>query len=617
MSGLLCVVGSQMPTPWELMFSDLAFLGVGDRGEWHDPASTVSLGRHQFYNTPEARKETPVVEAEGCVLIWDGRLDARESLLADRFEVTDARLIIESYRRWGINCLKHLLGEYVFILWDKAEKLLFVGCDVTGGRTINYYWDGKTLLLASRAVTLLHHPQVSPKLNDLYVAHTLNISKGHPPGITIFQEIQRLLPGQAMVLRRGNLKQFSVARLKQPSLSTFSSPEACYEQFWHTCNLAVKDRLRTDRPVATYLTGGLDSTTVTLAILERSLEVDAFTNTTTIFPEFDEREPIQAFLKRYPQVRWHGINGDRSWALQEPWDELPLPDDPLIACTIPMHLQLMQEMKRLGCQTVFEGDWGDEVFNVGLRDLAGTRLASAVVKGLKYCSNNSQRKSFLYQYFLLPNLPQFLSKYLVKGVSIVPWLQPDYIESPIFQRSLQQKFYSRLPKSAIQTIANYASQTASVGYRQTFRLLAKFYGLQITAPFQDRRIIEFSLAVQPDLKLSNEHYKIFLRHVNREKLPEEILWRPKENYFNPLTYAGLAKGEKPLELLDYLHSSTALQAYFDKDKLAHTLHWYRQEFAHEYRPNTRYKPQQTAQLFASFTFINWYKKLDREVLQSR
>ena len=504
-------------------------------------------------------------------------------------------------------------------MWDKVQKLLLVGCDVMGGKTLSYYWNGQTLLLASRATTLLHHPLVSSELNELYVAHTLNISDGHPPGITVFQDIKRLLPGRAIVWHRGNLQQFSIDSLKQPSrFTSFESPEVCYEEFWQILNSVTKDRLRTEQRVGTYLTGGLDSTTVTLSLLNRLPEVDAFTNTANVFPEFDEREPIEAFLERYPQVQWHGINGDRAWALQESWDELPLPDDPLVSCTMPMHLQLMQEMKRLGCQVIFEGDWGDEVFNVGLRDLKGQSLISTVLSNLKSAANNFQRKYFLSQYFILPNLPQFLQhKYFSRNVSVVPWLNPEYIETSAFQHSLQQKFFSRLPNRVIQTINNYATRTVSVGYRQTYRLLGQFHGLQSTAPFQDRRIMEFALALKPEMKLSYEYYKIFLRQVNQGKLPDAILWRPKENYFNPLTYAGIAKGEKPLELLDYLDSSVALQVYFDKDRLRNVVHQYRQDFEQEYQPYKRYKPQQTAQLFATLTFLNWYKKCDREILQSK
>ena len=140
-----------------------------------------------------------------------------------------------------------------------------------GGRTLSYYWNGQTLLLASRATTLLHHPLVSPELNDLYVAHTLNISDGHPPGITVFREINRLLPGHALVLHRGNLKQFSIDSLKQPPQfrKLINLQKSATKNFGKILNSVTKDRLRTEQRVGTYLTGGLDSTTVTLSLLNQ------------------------------------------------------------------------------------------------------------------------------------------------------------------------------------------------------------------------------------------------------------------------------------------------------------------------------------------------------------
>ena len=111
MSGLLCFVGSQNSASWKFMLDDLAILGTDNRGDWHDSASMISLGRNQFFNTPEARQELPVVEWGECALVWSGRLDKREPLLAGHTNITDAQLIIESYRRWGKNCLKHLQGN--------------------------------------------------------------------------------------------------------------------------------------------------------------------------------------------------------------------------------------------------------------------------------------------------------------------------------------------------------------------------------------------------------------------------------------------------------------------------------------------------------------------------
>ena len=75
----------------------------------------------------------------------------RESLLASRSHVTDAQLIIEAYRRWGVDCLKHLIGEFVFILWDASNDLLV--CRLRCCRRKDYLillgWTDFTAIIAS------------------------------------------------------------------------------------------------------------------------------------------------------------------------------------------------------------------------------------------------------------------------------------------------------------------------------------------------------------------------------------------------------------------------------------------------------------------------------------
>jgi asparagine synthase (glutamine-hydrolysing) len=392
-------------TPWQKMLESLKVLGKDALGDWHDPTVPLSLGRAQFFNTPESRQKTPVIEAQGCVLVWDGRIDDREALIGNFFpNTTDGQLIIESYRRWGVDCLNHLIGEYTFILWDVKENLLFVGCDVVGGRTLSYYWDHQTLLLSSRLVSLLHHPQVNKDLDRLYLAHTINSSAAHPPGITPFRDLKRLRPGHALILKSGQLQEREVANL---NIARFPrsprNPEQEYEHFWYLLNSAVQDRLRCDRPVCTTLSGGLDSTTVTVSLLNYLPSVDAFSNVTTVFPEFDEREPIQSFLVKYPQIKWHGINGDRAWVLSESWDQLPIPDDPLIATTLAMDLQLMASMQHQGFGRVFDGDWGDDIFYTNLKSLL---KAGSWQKAQNYLQSVKFIKSTLFGELILPYLPK-------------------------------------------------------------------------------------------------------------------------------------------------------------------------------------------------------------------
>jgi asparagine synthase (glutamine-hydrolysing) len=613
MSGILGVWNSQKPTPWQKMLEDLKVLGANGQGDWHDPSVGLSLGRTQLFNTPESCLEPPVVEFQGCVLVWDGRLDNRDSLLLGRSDVTDAQLIIESYRRWGVDCLSHLTGEFSFILWDALRDLLFVGCDVVGGRTLAYFWDGQTLLLSSRVLTLLFHPQVSRELDPLYVAHTLCNFWAHPPGLTPFAKIKRLRPGFALMLQSGKLQQRKVGQLTKPD--RYESPrssEIYYEEFWHLLDRSVKDRLRNHRPVCTTLSGGLDSTTVTISLLNYLPTIDAFSNITTIFPEFDERKSIQSFLEQYPQVRWHGINGDRAWALSEPWERLPATDDPLVACTLAMDLQLFEQMQQVGYGLVFDGDWGDNLFYVDLQDLV---KAGSWQQVYKHLSGQSRWHSLLWKELILPKLPQFWrTKWFAKWRKLAdpmpPWIASRFKQQPEMEIAVNQYFESFLSANLWESLVWRIESPGSLGALQAYRLLRNFYQLESTSPFQDRRLIEFALNLPPSIQYHSDYNKIFLRKANQNNFPSDVLWRSKDNYFDPLHYAGLGKGESVLVLLEKLQNSS-LSEFIDVLKAKESLDRYRQDYASNYCPGKSFQHSTASNLYSLFTFVNWYQRLER------
>jgi asparagine synthase (glutamine-hydrolysing) len=615
MSGILGVWNSHTPIPWQKMLDDLTVLGSDGKGDWRDREVALSLGRTQFYNTPESAHEAPVVQSEGCVLVWDGRLDDRESLLAGRpSSTTDAQLIIESYRRWGEDCLRHLIGEFVFILWDAARELLLVGCDVMGGRTIAYYWDGQTLLLSSRVLTLLYHPQVSKKLDELYLAHTICDFWAHPPGITPFADIKRLLPGYTLILKSGQLQQRQIAKLAVPECYELpKSPEIYYEKFWHLLNQSVKDRLRSYRPVCTTLSGGLDSTTVTVSLLNHLPAVDAFSIVTDIFPEFDERQPIESFLQRYPQVKWHQVNCDNAWALSEPWEQLPVTDDPLVTCSVPMNLQLMEQMQKQGFGLVFDGEWGDELFYTTLQDLARVGSWQSVLQHLK---SEKRWHSTLWWEFVLPHLPKYWqTKWFTRGQRksnpLPPWITPTYAQKPQTQVALQQYFESYLSTNLVQGITVAREYGVAVGSKRVYQLLRSAHQLESTSPLQDQRLVEFAISLHPSLQNDLVHGKVFLRKANQAILPADVLWRPKENYFDPLKYAGLAKGHQAVKLLEEVKNYPFLQEIIDHGKLETSLITYRHKYSESYCKGEPLLNHLANELYVLLTFINWYYQVNK------
>jgi asparagine synthase (glutamine-hydrolysing) len=621
MSGILGVWNGQKSTPWQIMLDDLQVMGPNGQGDWHDERVGLSLGRSQFFNTPESCHETPVVESLGCVLVWDGRLDDREPLLAGRpNSTTDAQLLIESYRHWGADCLQHLTGEFAFILWDISSDLLLAGCDVVGGRTLAYYWDGKTLLLSSRVVTLLLHPQVSKELDELYLAHTICNLWAHPPGITPFAEIKRLQPGFALILQSGRLQQRQITQLAiSESYESQKSPELYYEKFWHLLHQATKDRLRSYRPVCSTLSGGLDSTTVTVSLLNHLPAVDAFSTVTDVFPEFDERQPIQSFLQRYPQVKWHSVNGDRAWSLSEPWQCLPVTDDPLVSCTLAMNINLMEQIQNRGFGLVFDGEGGDELFYTTLQDLARAGCWREVLHHLK---TERRWHSTVWREFVLPHLPRFLqSKWFARWSHLTnplpAWITPTYAQTFQTQAAIQQYYESSLSSDQMQVINWGIDSAGSVGMSQVYKLISAAYQLQYTSPLLDRRLVEFALSLPPSIQNDPIHEKIFLRQANRPKLPKDVLWRSKDNYFDPLKYAGLGKGKQVMELLTQIRNFPILQAIFDVEQLEIHLNRYRQGYSEDYCPGEPYQNTTANQLYHLFAFVNWYQRIsDRYVSRS-
>jgi asparagine synthase (glutamine-hydrolysing) len=616
MSGILGVWNSQKPTPWKKMLDDITVLGKDGRGDWHDSQVGLSLGRTQLFNTPESCQESPVIEYEGCVLVWDGRVDDRESLLAGRTNITDAQLIIEGYRRWGVDCLKHLIGEFVFILWDASNDLLFVGCDTLGGRTIAYYWDGKTLLLSSRVLTLLHHPQVNHQLNQNYVAHTICGSLTHPPGITAFQEIKRLLPGSALVWEKGQWRSPRVHQLSQPDQYLFpKSPEVIYEKFWYLLSLATKDRLRSHRPVYSTLSGGLDSTTVTISLLEQLESVKAFSYVTDKYPYLDESESINAFLASYPQTEWQGINCDDAWALTEPWDSLPVIDDPLITCALPMNLRTMQLAQQQGFGTEFSGAWGDEF----CYSLWGDQISGKNWRYLReHLKTNKRWHSFFWNQFVLPALPpgwqtRWKAFRLTPAQYNLPeWLQPTYLESTEIDIFIKQHFHSSLVNNRVKAMEKYLTETGCTAMSQLYRFLAACYGIESVAPLGDRRLMELSNSIHPSLQVDTEYQKIFLRQVNRKTLPDQVRLKPKNNCFDPLKYAGLGQGKQILAIVEQAKQNSYLQSMVDFAQLEETIGQYRRKYQAEYAPNQYFYDDLGNKLLASVCFFDWLSRVDQD-----
>ena len=201
------------------------------------------------------------------------RIDARDELIAKlnlHEPLTDSELILAAYEEWGNDCVKHLLGDFVFAIWDDRQQHLFCARDHFGVKPFFYTHTADSFTFSSR----LNELKVSTALNEIAIGDYLLFGVNQDQSTTIFKDIQRLPPGHTLTVKDNQIKIQPYWKPSFPAEIRFREPDSYVERFSELLSRAVEDRLRTDR-VAVSMSGGLDSTSLA-AIAREHCTVGAF-----------------------------------------------------------------------------------------------------------------------------------------------------------------------------------------------------------------------------------------------------------------------------------------------------------------------------------------------------
>jgi asparagine synthase (glutamine-hydrolysing) len=232
----------------------------------------VGFGHAMFRTTWEAETERQPMSLDGQVwLTADVRVDSRAELIAkleargraEAKRANDAELILHAYHAWGEDCLKHLIGDFAFAVWNSQKRRLFCARDQMGVKPFYYAHCGQSFVFGNTLQCLRLHPAVSAELNDLAIADFLLFGENQDVATTSFRDIMRLPPAHRLVLSSAGPRAGRYWSLPTDfHLHYRRRPDGeIAEEFRQVLRVAVKDRLRTDR-VAVELSGGLDSTSV-------------------------------------------------------------------------------------------------------------------------------------------------------------------------------------------------------------------------------------------------------------------------------------------------------------------------------------------------------------------
>ena len=273
MSGLVGIVQQSVPIDQKLlteMTDYLAFRGPDAQNTWCQ--GTVGLGHALLSTTQKLENEYQPASLDGEIWITaDARLDARAELIAELEAkgcpkldgATSAQLILYAYCVWGDECVAHLLGDFVFAIWDSRKRRLFCSRDQLGVKPFFYASLRGSLAFSNTLNCLRLHPDVSDRLNDVAIADFLLFEENQDVSTTAFADIRRLPPAHTLTWSDGTLRIARYWTLPVVGPSYFARASECVARFRDLFNTAVADR--TTDSVGVMMSGGLDSTTVAAA----------------------------------------------------------------------------------------------------------------------------------------------------------------------------------------------------------------------------------------------------------------------------------------------------------------------------------------------------------------
>ncbi|MDD4972307.1 MAG: asparagine synthase-related protein [Paludibacter sp.] len=276
-------------------------------------ASSV-FGHCRLYINPQQKFENQPYTSNGLTITADARLDNRKELSKwidlDKqclSEISDDRLILMAYRKWGRACVNYLDGEYAFVIWDQQNQQLFAATDPIGFRSFYYYDSPDVFIFCSEIkgiVAAKHTPNYFEKESLIDYFYRKGTSDK-----TYNKEVFALCGGNTLLLKDWRIDIHKYWTLKSTGKYRFKKDEEWYDCTRDILYRAVEKRLNSDVPTGVTLSGGLDSTSIACILSEllmnKNKPLYAFSSVLPVGYkgiEKDERHYIEIVGKHCPNI---------------------------------------------------------------------------------------------------------------------------------------------------------------------------------------------------------------------------------------------------------------------------------------------------------------------------
>lgn len=529
----------------------------GPDGFGHYLGEGVALGHRRLsVIDPHVRGQQPMVSDNGRYsLTYNGEIynyqELRKELMQLGFSFktqTDTEVLLNALIAWGIGCLPRLNGMFAFAFWDDQERTLYLARDRYGVKPLYLFQHGGCLLFASEIKAFLDHPRFTVDMDYEALVEYLTF-QNYFTDRTLFKGVCRLPPG--------SYSRFTVGRqiLIDPVTywdfdfkpETSGKDQRMYlEELHRLFKQAVRRQLMTDVPLGSYLSGGIDSGSIS-AVASRSLQhfqtfTCGFDLTSASGMElgFDERRASERLSYHFQSEHYEVVlkAGDMErvmpslvWSLEEP----------RVGQSYPNYYAAKLASKFV--KVVLAGTGGDELFGG-----YPWRYYRGVVNR-DFDDYVSKYYSFWQRLVPETSLPKVLSPV---------WQDVDHVDPRHIFRTVFRRPVSSLhsPEDYVNHSLYFEAKTFLAGLLMVEDKLSMAHGLETRVPFLDNDLVDFACKLPVSMKLAkltdvvrfnenepgrkSEKYffktndgKLLLREMATEYVPQDVADSVKQGFSGP------------------------------------------------------------------------------------
>ncbi|NBB87139.1 MAG: asparagine synthase (glutamine-hydrolyzing) [Bacteroidetes bacterium] len=561
----------------EGMVDAMAHRGPDGLSTWHEGA--LALGHAMLQTTPESLHETqPLVHRRGdLVLTADARIDNRDDLIRalrpprpDGRPITDAELILAAYEKWGADCPKHLLGAFAFALWDAREHRLFCARDHFGVKPFYYHYaPGRCFVFASELRGVLACEGVPRSINERRIADYLAFVEDNA-SYTFFDDIHRLLPAHTVVVQDTSLDRqlyWSLSFPEQPSDRTLEHNASSFRALFLD---AVHRRIRSATPVASLLSGGLDSSAILGVAHQATRLLDqtggglhAVSGRSEGLPEADEAQYIDAMLNVYPVSSWEAEVSDVR-PVHDIKRLVELHGEPPEGHLFNIVWRLSPLIRDRGFRVTLDGHGGDEVVGHGRYYLRQLAREGAWIRVLRELQGTpvEQIQAFVRITLTYGSLPTVWAERLQRAFNTVlnvskpgrVWwtqlVQPSFMQEmgTVERWQRRQRAAAQCPTERHRHHETLTLPLQASAFEEIDRTAAHGQTEQ-RFPFWDRRLVELCVTLPTEQRRRHGTGRRILREAMKGILPELIRRRRDKAYFTKIVGRAMQRHIEPIRSL--------------------------------------------------------------------